>query len=755
MMRYLSTFLMIVWPMICAAQTVTVRSGEHGDFTRLVFDLPLQTNWTVSPDREQQRISVAFSTSGLVVDTSRVFDRIDRNRIAAIATDPRSGEVAIELACDCRAQAFALRDRMLVVDIRPDPGGFEPQQEPGQAAASPWVNRLSEIRVNGVPGIGPRRQPNLLLPPFRDPDTRPVDVDQFQEADRIAAELTDPLSIGDQIAADLAIAVSRGLLEPSLRTGRPSHQSGEDGVKENPKAAATVGPQMMPQELAADLSNMDHKAAAKGRIEIGGEDCISDEQVDVSRWVAPADNINQVLSARRGAVFGEFDRIDTDAQRRLVEALIYYGFGAEARETVKLFSDRNSKSLLALSYIVDREPDPARVFANQTDCNGAAALWSVLSAAKDQHHAFVDHAAVLRTFEGLPAHLRTHLGPDLAQALSRLGHDDQASDVLRRLERSAGEETRAIALGKAQLELKEGDLVAAGNRLQPLSLEDGPEAPDAVVAMIELAERSGKPVPDRILVLSATYATEYRNSDEGSEFWQMYLRALLANGEFEKALEMLEEKEPESFPREQSAALYDKTLRMLAENADRLSFLKLATREIADHFLPLRVDTAVALSERLLQSGLPEVALTQLHQLDPAAETPESKRLLARTLLALGQPEEAEIILIGQRGEEATRLRAEARRQMGDHDFAHGIYAEIGDADEARQSAWLAGDWQKVAQDRQDALSRTAELLQKETVTVDPSAPTLSMADSLSAESATARETLRSLLDATRIVAEN
>ena len=58
-----------------AAQTTPIRSGEHTDFTRLVFPARAGLTWSVAraaPDR----ITLTFDDPAMQFDTATVFDRI-------------------------------------------------------------------------------------------------------------------------------------------------------------------------------------------------------------------------------------------------------------------------------------------------------------------------------------------------------------------------------------------------------------------------------------------------------------------------------------------------------------------------------------------------------------------------------------------------------------------------------------------------------------------------------------------------------
>lgn len=117
-----------------AAQTVNVRSGEHGTFTRLVFDLPDETEWSLNPQRDDAYV-LSFGRTGWAVDLSRAFDRIDRSRVARLQRG--ADGVTISLACNCKADGFIFQNRMLVVDISERSGSGDAWAGPAMQALAP------------------------------------------------------------------------------------------------------------------------------------------------------------------------------------------------------------------------------------------------------------------------------------------------------------------------------------------------------------------------------------------------------------------------------------------------------------------------------------------------------------------------------------------------------------------------------------------------------------------------------------------
>ena len=757
MTRWAIFVLLAALPNLLSAQSVTVRSGEHGTFTRLVLSVPSGAEWSLISDQEKQLVSVTFSQDGLQFDTSRAFDRISRDRVSGIEPSEDGKGIEIGLACSCTAEAFILHGDMLVIDVSPDGGDTgrdvaetgKPKAAGSQikdAQPSSLIYDLSQIRVGGQPGLGPMPVRNALLPMVPSASTK---VDPVAAGTDVL--LDDPKGtdgLGRQIAADLAVAATSGLLDPAIHLppeqAKPHHKSPEIPTGD-PK---TGEPGDLARQLATGLSALDHDALQRGHIAVGGDSCEPDAAIAVHKWVETDADPSRVLAEKRGKVFGEFDRIDRSALNDYAKALLYFGFGAEARTILALDPDSQSAAELSLSYLVDGEPDPFRHFSGNAGCAGYAAFWSVLSSVPGENEPAVDVPAVIRTFEALPKHLRSHLGPGLSENLLAAGYHDGASDVLRRLQRMEGEETDSIALGKAHLDLQAGDLQSAGKRLHDLSVSGGPEAVEAIVASIDVADAAESKVPERVVALSEAFATESRNPEDGENLWPAYVRSLLVNEAFEAAFSELENAHgltPEALDKTKNVALG-----ALAKNAQDVTFLKIAARYLDAGDFPAQDTMMLEIAQRFLDLDMPELALGQLDARDSVNSLPDARILRAKALLALSRPEDAEIILIGQKGEDVERLRAEARRQMGDHVFAKSLYSDIGDERRALNSAWLSEDWQDVAQS-DSFLAPAASLMQDDPLAVDVLPDRLGAVDALAEGSAQSRETLQALLAATAI----
>ncbi len=757
MIRYvLPTALLCLSTVTAAAQEVQVRSGEHGDFTRVALDLPEQLEWRID-QTSAETVDIRFGDDSVQFDLSRAMNRLNRGRVAGISELPGGKGIRISLGCVCVPDAFQAGSRMLVVDLR---AGTPPAVSSArrEVPVPPAASFLSSVRLGQNPGIGPDGNANTLLPEFT-AQPRPLNTtDAAPEQTPVReADGLDPGVFEHLLAEQLATAATDGLLDSAMRPlPEPNATPAAEPATTMPSTTEHSAEDAAAKSLEAAISGRT-PGDMQSRIRIGGATCVPDAQIDVASWGGP-DPLSDTIPGLRARLFGEFDRLDHDAMTDLARAYISIGFGAEARALLDLDPESHKPELFALAGIVAGEPDGAGVFAGQPECDGAAAFWALLGSSDLPGNAGVNQSAALATFEGLPIRLRTLLGPRLATRLAEEGLPNAARNVLSRLKRATGGINEEMLFSEAQIERSEGAHDEAHQILNAIAAKPGPNAPEAVAQAIELATENGERVNDDLAALSGAYSTELRDTEQGPDLWLAHLRALAANGEFDASFEQLFDKP--NYPEPVRARATTDLLTLLAEQAQDTSFLKHALARTDDYDGLASRTSAVLVAQRLVNLGLPAPARTWLGFEGIDRSQPEVRLLYAKAHLAQAEPEQAEIALIGLQGDEVLALRAEARRMMGDYSYAAEAYTTLGNIEGARQSAWLAGESAPAAEgalstdaegNTQDPLNAAMQLMQESLPDPVASAPSLAIAETVAGSGAETRQALRALLDATRL----
>ena len=119
MTRILAIATSLLWlPVLAAAETAVVRSGEHDGFTRLVVYLPETADWTLR--EEPDRVTLLTGPT-VTFDTSAVYTRFGRERAKAVAPGEDGAHdvvVGRRLVFSARERRAQLRDEVLDLGVR-------------------------------------------------------------------------------------------------------------------------------------------------------------------------------------------------------------------------------------------------------------------------------------------------------------------------------------------------------------------------------------------------------------------------------------------------------------------------------------------------------------------------------------------------------------------------------------------------------------------------------------------------------------
>ncbi|MEQ8897802.1 MAG: hypothetical protein RID23_11975 [Roseovarius sp.] len=704
-MRWLfPAVLCMVWAGAAAGQTVTVRSGEHEGFSRLVFGLPARMGYEVMQSDREARIT--FERRGLQWRTDSVFDRVPRDRLTALDAPDGKRVVVLSLGCDCDIDTFWHGAAYLVVDIR-DPSG-DPEDTAASAGGAPVTLPLTPPRER--PGNAGRMVSQGLdgIPRVNTPEGEP------------GAGRNSLSESRDRLIMQIGRAASQGLLSPGFKM--PSALAAEpapEQVRAPPEPeVAESGPRPNLQLRAETSIDRDMSAVLMPGLGANGSiACLDPEQVDVSEW-ADERPFHEQLGPLRARLVGEFDKPDVAAVLGLARLYIHFGFGAEARQVLRELGDGATTEpvLSGMAVIVDTGhagPVSKRSVSSlsaQMDCAPTTALWSALSYPELPADAPLDVDAILRGFSDLPVHLRAHLGPGLARRLAQAGYEEGSRRVRRILNRTPETVTPEAALLEAEVALKEEGEEAEAE-LETIVAGNAEPSAEALLRLIRHRLARDAEISYETAQLAGAYAHEHRGQPMGEELTAAYLSALAASGAFGEAFAELAGAGPNDAA--SGAPIRSVLVDLLTRRADDYEFLQYALAEAdAEAAAPGRIDaeTANAAATRLLALGFAEAAAAFATP-DAAGDTGTERKLL-RAEIALQQrrPRQAELALQGLTGAEANRLRAEARSVVGEHDAARRLFAGVGQEGEARREAWLAADWQTLAEDEDRARSEIARL---------------------------------------------
>ncbi len=363
----------------------------------------------------------------------------------------------------------------------------------------------------------------------------------------------------------------------------------------------------------------------------------------------------------------------------------------------------------------------------------------------------INTKAILRGFEALPDPLKSYLSSRLVDKLLALGEKATAQDLLKRVGRSQTEPNPETELARARMDIDDGHLETAATRLTDVARStSGATSAHAVEALMQISAEHGTPAQTDISDLASAYSVEFRGTEEGAGLWRAHMRALIGNGEFDQVFEEMNNES--SGDAQMDLDMRAEAADALIEKAEDLTFMRLALAASPLHPLGTARLTLLAAAERMLSLGLPDAASQFLEDVGTDRADRDARLLQARILLAQDLPEDAEIALIGLQGPEVLELRAEARLMMGDSDYAGKALDEVGNTGDSATSTWTSGEWTPVAESADGTLSDAVQPTQSNPAP-DESARSASLGSSqaLVGDSEATRESLRALLDATRI----
>ncbi|MFO1203548.1 MAG: hypothetical protein U1E58_13020 [Tabrizicola sp.] len=661
MIRALLVLLATLLP--ASAETARVLSGEHGDFTRLVIELPAGESWTVGRTPGGYAFA-ANSDAQPAFETGSVWQRIGRTRLTALEVDPETGALQLTLGCDCHIFPFEYQPGIVVLDITPGPApeasAFEAAfVPPGQTEASPkektatasydWL-ATAKTATPPAPQPLPLESGGVSLQPLR-----------------------------DQLLEQIARGAADGVVDMEL-PGKPKLVAGPEG--DAPWSNVRLG------EEAGLIVTQPNGLIPEPRPDAH---CAAPEELDLSTWGGDKPP-HDLLAEAHNDLFQEFDVPDDEAVLHSVRLLLYLGFGAEARQTADILGTSADAGPLPLyrsmAFLIDGDSDPQTPFAGMLECEGPAALWAALAHDRLPPGPGVNRDAILQAFQALPPHLKRQLGPGLAEKFLALDDVEAARIIRDGLKRTPEADPAAVALLDAEAELHGGDADSALTHAATAVELDGDQA-DSLVALVEASFRKLQPMDPTVAEALQALQDETEGTEEGPAVDRAVVLALALSGQTDAAFAQ----------GAQSGGTEADLWRVVEARATDDDFLRHAILPSEILRPGVEADVAIATARRLLDLGFPDAALVWLGPVSPM-DAPELRLVAAAAEGARRNTAAAAELLAGLQGAEAEKLRArvaalgdpqtENARAQGMKEAAHPAPRGEGAAPDAEaQAAWI------------------------------------------------------------------
>ncbi|MCK0139585.1 hypothetical protein [Aliiroseovarius sp. F47248L] len=660
-LRIILTSLMICWPTLLPAKDITVKSGEHSDFSRLVvytnlYDKPVLT-------RTENGFQMTTGSDGDRFAIAGVFDMIPRDRISDLKSS-NDGVLNIVLNCSCDAKTQILPNGQFVIDVfnateprEPFPSGLR-QSDPDIPNKDNRTSALEARRglpIAGTPDASDAGEKFVAtiqddavdpapLNPVRTNKLPPNENGLLEQLARAAAQgLVDAPSILDTSVSE-HMETTPDPDEPAAEIEGPSPNSASPTATDHIRIQTSVDRDLGRPSAPSDTPET-------------GATCHPPQSFSIANW-GKGDGETLDFATYRASLTTEVDRLNPDTFRSFVQHQIFLTLGAEALSYLNSFRGilTNDEDLQLMAEII--ETGSATGYARMTPhlaCDGPVALWAVLSQPRLPRDHPINTAAVISEFSILPRHLRIHLGPMVMRKFLAIGDTDTSIEINRISQRGIETLSTEHTLADAQLLLETESSSKGRDQLIEIVDRDDHNAVDAILLLIEnhIAMRTG--IPDRTLELLGSLAHEHKASKRGADLAIAEVRGLIHATRFADARAKLHKFE--HFPDQEN----DSHLQILNEFGMALSksgsdgtFL----RNTIDQ--PIWADaeekTRIAIADRLLRLGFASAAKEILIN-QPFPPGRESRVLIARAAILEGKANVALGYLSGLNDAESQKMR--------------------------------------------------------------------------------------------------
>ncbi|WP_424939079.1 hypothetical protein [Aliiroseovarius sp. S253] len=647
--QHLAAIFLLALP--AQARDISVRSGEHAGFTRLVFYTKATDTIEVSNTDEGYLLSLSPNVTSF--NLSRAFDLINRSRVHALIPK-EAGKIAIQQGCDCHLTDFRLPTGELVIDIVDGPDPKAGTSVETISSSLPRAINVEQQRAS-LPLLSATANQSELA----DNQDKPSD-DSIQEM--LNSTVEAPKLNKQELLRQLSRAASQGLVDANITPSGHSQialpAATEEPTPIRPSPSHTPD-QHVRMQTAIELAQASQSSASVTTD--ANHACLPDEQFDIARWGAYMPEFNAPLFESSNYL-GEFDRPDKALLVSHIRQKIYMTFGLEALQLMGNYVDNlgDGSVLRMMAEVVEYgEAKSHAHWDSQLICNTRGALWASLAQPTLQGR--INTNAVLRSFSELPLHLRAHLAPGLARKLLDAGRVEAAVQIRNMATRSGRIPSGEEAILQAEIDLTKGETDKAEQELADTIQTVLTQTQPAISTLIESKLQNGKGISDNELSLLASVAFEHKGSTEGDRMQRLQIRALFHMGRFTPAFDLLDRSTPVVNHDEllNDAGSY---LVSLGSDAEFLTY-SLTRRDWGT----ISANVKLEMAERLSELGFHEHA--RRHVLSGNAPPSRTAReFLAKVAVVQNKPKVALGYLAGLDSDNANFLRKAAVNQSGNPD---------------------------------------------------------------------------------------
>lgn len=638
-----------ILPLTASSQEVLVRSGDHEDFTRIVFDFDDRPAWQFG--RSSDKYELRLNSPEIIFNLSDVFRRIGNDRISSIE-DLGQGRLTLKVNCDCTLDVRQLPNDGLMVDVRDGrPEEDNPWEIPLEKTVSSNLLLLPSPGNTILPVVFPTIPQGLTIGPLAETPEIFLTRQNVQRIERMKNDLIE----------QTARAAAQGLISFDISSNTLSKKNAEDAQAEIMEPTTPVSiPSLTPNILIETQVDRDIRALKPTREGMQATECIAAAVLDVGSWYE-LESVRHEIGPARMNLVDTRGRADPRAHEELAKMLIFLSFGREAKTMLMGGPSNipNSALLLEMANIMDEQTlPPSATLAGQLNCNTLGAVWAALAFERISPLDDVNTVAIVRGVSAMPKHLRQFLGPKIAAKLMDFGDEEAALQIRNAIQRGEVTLSSDSLMLDATLDLSAGNSEEAQSKLVVVAESRSHQAALALATLMENRMAQQQIVASDLIEQAAALAFELKGSDGAVALTEAMIRAQVYNSEYDRALDLVVKASSEELLMPEAARRFRTlTLSRLASEADDTEFLQIALRETA---LQILEDPArLAVAARFLSLGMPGPARSTL---GTRADIPvqEERYVLAEIAILEGKPSIAESYLTGLDTSQANALRERA-----------------------------------------------------------------------------------------------
>lgn len=625
MIRTVLSMLAGLWmAQAAAAETVRVRTAEHGQFTRVVVDFSGAPAWTLG--RVGSAYELRTGSPEIEYDLRDVYRRIYAGRLVSIdAASP--GDLRFVTGCDCTLTTELRANGWLIIDISDGPppanNPYEVSLEDADDRPMPWQLRPDGSKPIEIPVTTALTAPQVL----------PMDPDEHIR--RAAADLRADLAeeIGRAAVIDL-VELAPGVSAESLRQPVP-HPINPPAPPGPADEAIAAGPNMrIITEAERALSERSPPSAADPS-QCARLETVLNPNTWIEGGIGPAG-----IHLDRKTLIDLGGEAYMNGYRDLIRGYLYLTFGREALAVLAAAPDSLAHASLygALATIVEGQTVEHSPLSGLSGCAGHTGLWARLAdPGAVAHKGDTTRPAAFAVW---PEHLRRILGPRLVTAYLEAGDTETAQTIFRAVARVADPADPAFQLLASQLGAPESRTATQSRALTEIARSHRPESAPALVEIIDARIDEGVPVGADLAMEAGALAFEMSEPENAKELRAAEIRALIHDGSWKAASLRLNADEPLPDRGELlSTLIFD-----AVESASDPDLLWLAAKMAGESQVSRGARQKMA--ERVAKMGLADMARSSL-DLGAAVPTAAERRILAEIALHEDRPAIAEAYLAG------------------------------------------------------------------------------------------------------------